>query len=100
MAVEDGRIAGVGGVTDTGLVTLNYVSPEARLRGVSRAMMAALERRARERGNRECTLVSTATARRFYLACGYLETGRPTASTAPNRASPCARRWCRRQHNE
>jgi GNAT superfamily N-acetyltransferase len=77
VAVEDGRIVCVGGVTDAGLITLNYVSPDARLRGASRAMMAALEQRARERGNRDCTLASTATARRFYLARGYVETGPP-----------------------
>ena len=77
VAVEDGRIVCVGGVTDSGLITLNYVSPDARFRGVSRAMMSALEQRARDRGNRDCTLASTATARRFYLARGYVETGPP-----------------------
>jgi GNAT superfamily N-acetyltransferase len=56
---------------------LNYVSPDARFRGVSRALLAALERRAVERGNAHRTLASTATARRFYLANGYVETGPP-----------------------
>ncbi len=56
-------------------ITLNYVLPDARFRGVSRALLAALERRAAERGNGACTLTSTATARRFYLANGYEETG-------------------------
>jgi GNAT superfamily N-acetyltransferase len=77
VAVEAGRIVSVGAVTDAGLITLNYVSPDARLRGVSRAMMAALEQRARDRGCREFTLGSTATARRFYISCGYLEAGPP-----------------------
>jgi GNAT superfamily N-acetyltransferase len=77
VVIDDGQVVCVGGVTDAGLITLNYVSPDARLRGVSRAMMAALEQRARDRGNRNCTLVSTATARRFYLARGYVETGPP-----------------------
>jgi GNAT superfamily N-acetyltransferase len=77
VAVEDGRIVCVGGVTDGGLITLNYVSPDARFRGVSRAMVSALERRARDRGTLECMLASTATARRFYLARGYVETGPP-----------------------
>jgi GNAT superfamily N-acetyltransferase len=75
VAVEDGRVVCVGAVTDAGLVTLNYVSPDARFRGVSRAMLAALEQRARDCGNRECTLASTATARQFYLSCGYVEVG-------------------------
>jgi GNAT superfamily N-acetyltransferase len=53
----------------------NYVSPDARFRGVSRAMLAALEARAMERGNARCTLVSTETARRLYLSAGYTEDG-------------------------
>jgi hypothetical protein len=35
----------------------------------------ALEQRAIDRGNSRCTRSSTATARRFYLANGYVETG-------------------------
>jgi GNAT superfamily N-acetyltransferase len=77
VAIDDGQLVCVGGVTDAGLITLNYVSPDARFRGVSQTMMAALEQRARDRGNWESTLVSTAMARRFYLARGYIETGPP-----------------------
>src|SRR6266568_3914126 len=51
VAVEDGMILAVGGVTDAGEITLNYVSPDARSRGMSRAMLHALEARAIERGN-------------------------------------------------
>lgn len=43
MAVEGGMILGVGAVTDKGEITLNYVSPDARFRGVSRALLGALE---------------------------------------------------------
>jgi GNAT superfamily N-acetyltransferase len=75
VAVEADAIVGVGAVTDKGEITLNYVSPDARFRGISRAMLAALEARAIERGNTRCTLSSTKTARRFYLAHGYVETG-------------------------
>jgi GNAT superfamily N-acetyltransferase len=77
VATEGDSIRGVGSVTDAGEITLNYVSPDARFRGVSRALLDALERRAAERGNDACTLASTATARRFYLANGYVETGAP-----------------------
>ncbi|HEV7547112.1 MAG TPA: GNAT family N-acetyltransferase [Reyranella sp.] len=77
VAIEGDSLVAVGSVTDAGEITLNYVSPDARFRGVSRALLAALERRAAERGNAECTLASTATARRFYLANGYVETGVP-----------------------
>ncbi len=77
VAVEGGIILAVGAVTNAGEITLNYVSPDARFRGVSRAMLGALEARAAERGNTRCTLISTATARRFYHAAGYVEDGPP-----------------------
>ena len=48
VAVEHGTILAVGAVTDSGEVTLNYVSPGARFRGVSRALLSALENRAAE----------------------------------------------------
>lgn len=35
LAVECDTILGVGSVTDAGEITLNYVAPEARFRGVS-----------------------------------------------------------------
>jgi GNAT superfamily N-acetyltransferase len=75
VAAENDNILAVGNVTDTGEITLNYVSPDARFRGVSTALLGALERRAMERGNQRCTLTSTETARRFYLARGYSEDG-------------------------
>ncbi|WP_246731725.1 GNAT family N-acetyltransferase [Methylocapsa sp. S129] len=73
VAVEGDVILAVGCVTDTGEINLNYVSPDARFRGISRAMLKALEERARERGNARCRLTSTGTARRFYRAAGYIE---------------------------
>jgi GNAT superfamily N-acetyltransferase len=75
LAVEGSAVLAVGAVTDAGEVTLNYVSPDARFRGVSRALLRALEARALERGNRRCMLTSTETARRFYHAAGYVEDG-------------------------
>jgi GNAT superfamily N-acetyltransferase len=77
VAVEDRDILAVGCVTDAGEITLNYVSPDWRFRGVSRAMLRALEHRAAERGNARCTLLSSETARRFYHANGYADDGPP-----------------------
>jgi GNAT superfamily N-acetyltransferase len=54
------------------------VSPDARFRGVSKALMRALEDGARELGLPACSLESTETARRFYLSIGYSEAGPPT----------------------
>jgi GNAT superfamily N-acetyltransferase len=78
VAVRGDAILAVGSVTDAGEITLNYVAPEARFRGVSRALLRALEARAAERGNARCTLTSTETARRFYRSAGYVDDGAPT----------------------
>ena len=75
VAVGNGSILAVGCVTNSGEITLNYVSPDARFCGVSTAILANLEKRALERGNEVCKLASTETARRFYLARGYSEQG-------------------------
>ena len=78
VATENNAILAVGAVTNQGEITLNYVSPDARFRGISRAMLSALEARARERGNTTCTLTSTETAQRFYETAGYIQTGPST----------------------
>ena len=88
VAVEGEAILAVGSVTDAGEITLNYVAPAARFRGVSRALLRALEARAVERGNARCTLTSTETAHRFYQSAGYVDDGVPkrkfgTASSYP-----------------
>jgi GNAT superfamily N-acetyltransferase len=71
VAEEDGRLLGVAGLSSAGRVTLNYVAPEARYRGVSDALLRALEHKAAQLGCMSCTLESTKTARRFYAARGY-----------------------------
>jgi GNAT superfamily N-acetyltransferase len=91
VAVDTGTIVGVGSVTDKGEITLNYVSPDARFRGISRALLRALERRAAERGNTHCTLSSTATARRFYRAQGYVETGPPRGNFGTQSGFPMSK---------
>jgi hypothetical protein len=65
VAVDDNSILAVGAVTDAGEITLNYVSPDVRFRGVSRAMLTTLEARTLERGTDRSTLLSTETAHRF-----------------------------------
>jgi GNAT superfamily N-acetyltransferase len=77
VAVELDAILAVGSITNAGHITLNYVSPDARFRGVSRTLLGALEARAAARGNACCTLRSTETARRFYLANSYIIDGPP-----------------------
>lgn len=74
VAEDDGTIVGAASMTDSGKVLLNYVSPDARFRGVSKALMRTLEDRARAVGIAECSLDSTKTALRFYQSLGYQPT--------------------------
>ena len=73
VADEDGAILGVGGFNVGGEIILNYVAPSARFRGVSRALLAALEDGMRADGIAEARLDSTKTARRFYIDAGWQE---------------------------
>ncbi|MCV0426469.1 MAG: GNAT family N-acetyltransferase [Roseibium sp.] len=70
------RVIGVGMGTTNGEVVLNYVLPDARCIGVSKALMRALEDYFRERGLEVSILKSTSTAERFYRSIGYSETGK------------------------
>lgn len=91
VAVEDNKIVAVGSVTDRGQITLNYVSPDFRFRGVSRALLRALEARALERGNTRCTLNSTETALRFYRSNGYVTEGQPVGKFGTSSGYPMSK---------
>jgi GNAT superfamily N-acetyltransferase len=80
VATDSMRIIGVGAITSSSEITLNYVSPDARFQGISKAILQRLEARARELGNTTCTLTSTETAFRFYQSAGYVQHGPPVAS--------------------
>jgi GNAT superfamily N-acetyltransferase len=73
VAVVEGAILAAGCVRTTGEITLNYVSPDGRFQGISRAMLSILEQTARAFGQRRVTLTSTITAHDFYLAAGYTD---------------------------
>jgi GNAT superfamily N-acetyltransferase len=91
VAVEDGAILAVGSVTDSGSIGLNYVSPDARFRGVSRALTRALEAHVIARGNSLSTLTSTETARQFYLSNGYVETGAASGAFGTSAGYPMSK---------
>ncbi|WP_426958381.1 GNAT family N-acetyltransferase [Muricoccus radiodurans] len=78
LATAGQAVLGVGAVTDIGEITLNYVAPENRFRGISKSLIAALEARAAHRGAARLHLHSTGTARRFYRSAGYADDGEPT----------------------
>lgn len=76
---EHGVILGVASASRAGKITLNYVAPEARFKGVSKSLLASLEAYLRDLGWTHGTLTSTRTAHRFYLAMGYDDAGEPEA---------------------
>jgi GNAT superfamily N-acetyltransferase len=75
VAEQDGVIVGVALLGGSGVITLNYLLPGARFRGIGKAMLGALEEEADRRGLKELELSSTATAHQFYLSNGYVDTG-------------------------
>jgi GNAT superfamily N-acetyltransferase len=81
VAELDGRLAGVVAANRrSGVVLLNYVAPESRFRGVSRALLAAVEDALAAAGHREARLESTVTAEAFYRANGWRDAGAPDPS--------------------
>ena len=91
VAVESDTILAVGCVTDAGEITLNYVSPDARFRGISRALLVALETREQEGGNKRCILLSTETAHRFYESAGYVVDGPPEGKFGTTSSYPMSK---------
>src|SRR5262245_13209774 len=93
LVVAEGKtLLAVGSVTNAGEIALNYVSPDARFRGISRTLLQALEARAVARGNVRCTLVSTETAHRFYRSAGYTDDGPPITSFGVSSTYPMSKR--------
>jgi len=80
VATDDAAIIGVGAVSSSGQILLNYVSPDARFRGVSKAILNQMESKALELGHPACAVISTATARRFYRSAGYEQQGAPAVA--------------------
>lgn len=79
VAEEAGVIGAVGAVTRTGEIALNYVAPDMRFLGLSKALLARLETELSALGFAEGQLEATMTARRFYERAGWLADG-PQAS--------------------
>lgn len=79
VAERDGAVVAVGAVGG-GEVLLNYVHPDHRFAGVSKALLAALEARLMADGLHEGRLTSTATAAGFYRAAGWVDHGPPEES--------------------
>jgi len=79
VAERDGEVAAVGCIRADGEIGLNYVAPEHRFHGVSKALLATMEAALRAKGFAVARLDSTATAHRFYLATGWVDDDRSGA---------------------
>ncbi|RJF96238.1 GNAT family N-acetyltransferase [Noviherbaspirillum saxi] len=73
VAVSSGVVSGVAIMTRQGKIVLCYVSPEARFGGTGKALLQALECRAKEWGVLQLQVNSTLTAKGFYAHNGFVE---------------------------
>ncbi|WP_051960786.1 GNAT family N-acetyltransferase [Devosia riboflavina] len=79
VAEASDRVGAVGAVTRTGEIALNYVAPDMRFLGLSKALLARLESELQALGFKEGRLEATSTAQRFYESAGWRPDG-PQAS--------------------
>jgi GNAT superfamily N-acetyltransferase len=78
VASKGAEILGVAAINVSGEILTLHVAPEARFRGVSKALLTRLEAQAAELAIETIMLDSTVTARQLYLSLGYEENGPPT----------------------
>ena len=95
VVAESAEIVGFALLNLNGTLARRYVSPSARFSGVGKAMLFDLEKRAAEAGIERITLKSTATARRFYSACGYEPDGGPGDGFGLSKGYPMSKRLTR-----
>ena len=68
----------VGGIVDeAGEITLNYVHPDFRFRGVSKKLLGRLESELQSKGVAQAKLTSTETAHGFYKSVGWRDVADP-----------------------
>jgi hypothetical protein len=96
LATEADAILGVGAMRSSGEILTLYVSPDARFRGVSKGLLWCLEALAGERGEEVVTLLSSATARSFYLSACHAQTGPPVKGFGVTLGYPMAKRLPKR----
>ena len=75
-------IVGVGLLSvATGQIALCYLVPEVLHQGVGKRLLTAMEAHAKTAGHPQVTLISSITARPFYLRNGYQANGAPTTAS-------------------
>lgn len=75
VACAGNELAGVAIMSRQGRILLFYVAPEARATGTAKAMLDALEEKAKEWDLRLMQVASTLSARAFYLRNGFASCG-------------------------
>jgi GNAT superfamily N-acetyltransferase len=76
VAVSEGAVVGVALLTGAGKLALCYLLPEARGRGIGKALLARMEEQACSWGVKALQLHSTATGQAFFAGRGYIEAGK------------------------
>lgn len=92
VAEDEGAILGVAAMSALGHILLNYVSPDARFSGVSKALIRGVEGRAAGLDLSLLTLESTSTAIAFYRAAGYAPSGSPVSGFGVSLVHPMQKR--------
>ncbi len=75
VAVSEGEVVGVALLTGAGKLALCYLLPEARGRGVGKALLTRMEEQACGWGVKALQLHSTATGKDFFAQRGYVDAG-------------------------
>ena len=73
---ESRSVVGFAMGTPEGEVVFNYVAPEYRFQGISKALLRDLENYFAACGNSHATLTTTLTAEKFHVSRGYKDTGK------------------------
>jgi GNAT superfamily N-acetyltransferase len=92
VAEDESGLLGFALLNRSGKIALLYVAPQVRFRGVSKALLVALERAAVAHGLRQLDVVSTSTALRFYETCGYASSGDPKRGFGLSWSHPLSKR--------
>lgn len=90
-AESEPGLVGFGLLNVSGYIALLYVHPEARFRGVSKALLSGLEQESRRLGICELKLESSLTALRFYQRAGYSPTGECTKGFGCTQCHPMSK---------
>jgi GNAT superfamily N-acetyltransferase len=91
VVAESDRLVGVGLLHSSGEIRLCYLLPGVQGQGIGKAMLSALEAKARALGLRTLTLESTADARAFYEKQGYRRAGKPLRGFGISHCHPYAK---------